>query len=503
MNKVVAICDHLQLLGFSQLKHEVGGETPKIAFYLLIQPFGFHAVKFSQIAIQHHPLASNGEDCPLNSFHRNPNHLPFHFSPFSERWSQTVTTLYKNDVCFKNLKSQFVTSSFLASITARGDARPTRLILCGRQFFLKIHDLLDLNQEPAVNLRQVENLVNGEAGAQGVADEKNPFGVGHAQFATDDVARQDVAVAIDFVADAPGFAVTAQTVTVNLQRAQAFLQAFLERAADRHRFAHAFHLRRQRRVGLREFLEGEPRNLGDDVINRRLEAGRGFARDVVADFVEQVADGEFGGDFRDGKAGGLGRQRRAAAHARVHLNDDHAAVVRVDGELNVRATGLHAHGADDGETLVPHDLKFLVGERLDGRDGDGIASVDAHGIDVFDGTNYDAVVGLVAHDFHLEFLPAEERFFDEDFRDGRKLHAAFGEGVELVAVVGDATAGAAERERGPDDDGKTANLFRHGAGLLQVVRGAADGHIEADGNHEVFEDLPVFAAFDGLSFGAN
>ena len=77
---------------------------------------------------------------------------------------------------------------------------------------------------------------------------------------------------IDFRADAPGLAVAAQAAAANLQRAQAFLQAFLERAADGHRVAHAFHLRGERGVGLREFLEGEARNLGDDVINARLEA---------------------------------------------------------------------------------------------------------------------------------------------------------------------------------------------------------------------------------------
>ena len=44
-----------------------------------------------------------------------------------------------------------------------------------------------------------------------------------------------------------------------LQRAQAFLQAFLERAPDGHRFADAFHLRGERGVGLREFLEGKAR----------------------------------------------------------------------------------------------------------------------------------------------------------------------------------------------------------------------------------------------------
>jgi hypothetical protein len=74
--------------------------------------------------------------------------------------------------------------------------------------------------------------------------------------------------------------------------AQAFLQAFLERAPDGHRFADAFHLRGERGVGLLEFLEGKARNLGDDVINARLEARGGFARDVVLEFVEQVADGE-------------------------------------------------------------------------------------------------------------------------------------------------------------------------------------------------------------------
>src|SRR5947207_2370321 len=299
-------------------------------------------------------------------------------------------------------------------------------------------------------------------------DEEDAFGVGHAQYAVDDVARKDVAVAIDFRADAPGFAVAAQAAAPNLQRAQAFLQALLKRAANGHRLADGFHLGREGRIGLREFLEGKPRNFGDDVINRRLEAGRGFARDIVPDFVEQVADREFGGDFRDGKARGLGRERGAAADARVHLDDDHATVVRVDGELNVRAAGLDAHGADHGEAGVAHDLKFLVGQRLDGRDGDGVAGVDAHRVEIFDGTDDHAVVSLVAHHLHLVFLPAEQRFFDEDFGDRREVYATPGEFVELVAVVGDAAAGAAEGERGPDDAREATDLVHDSTGLFQV-----------------------------------
>ncbi len=129
-----------------------------------------------------------------------------------------------------------------------------------------------------------------------------------------------------------------------------FCRLFLERAADGHRFADAFHLRVERGVGLREFLEGKARNLGDDVINGRLEAGRGFAGDVVLDFVEQVADGEFGGDLGDGKAGGLGGQ---SAELRLTRGFISMMTMRplsgLTRELDVRAAGLDADGADDGE----------------------------------------------------------------------------------------------------------------------------------------------------------
>ena len=71
---------------------------------------------------------------------------------------------------------------------------------------------------------------------------------------------------------ANGLPSAAQAAATNRQRAQAFWRAFLERAPDGHRFADAFHLRGERGVGLRKFLEGEARDLGDHVIYARLEA---------------------------------------------------------------------------------------------------------------------------------------------------------------------------------------------------------------------------------------
>jgi Flp pilus assembly protein TadD len=77
---------------------------------------------------------------------------------------------------------------------------PKSVLRPGR-LFLKIHNFLDLHQEPAVSLREVENLPDGETGAEGMADEEDALGVGHAQLAGDDVAREDVAVAINLRAD--------------------------------------------------------------------------------------------------------------------------------------------------------------------------------------------------------------------------------------------------------------------------------------------------------------
>ena len=77
----------------------------------------------------------------------------------------------------------------------------------------------------------------------------------------------------------------------------------------------------------------------------------------------------------------------------------------------------------------------------------------AHGVEVFDGADDDAVVGSVAHHLHLVFFPADERFFDQQFSwsatASRPRCADF---FELFAVVGDAATRAAQGEGGPDDE---------------------------------------------------
>ena len=281
-----------------------------------------------------------------------------------------------------------------------------------------------------------------------------------------------------------------------------FHKRLFEGAADGHDFADRLHLRAERGVRAGEFFELPLGDLGDDVIDGGFETGGRDLGDVVADFVEPIAHGEFRGDLGDGESGGFGGQRRTARDARVHLDDDHAAVCGIDGELHVRAAGIDADLAQAAQRAVAHHLVFAIGQGLRRCDGDGVAGVHAHGIEVLDGADDDDVVGEVAHHLELELFPAERAFFDEHFVDRREVEAAFQDGDEVLAVVSDAAAGAAQGEAGPQDHGIADSV-----GELEAAFDVGDElgvrGFEADPAHGVFEQQAVFGFFDGVDFGAD
>ena len=84
----------------------------------------------------------------------------------------------------------------------------------------------------------------------------------------------------------------------------------------------------------------------------------------------------------------------------------------------------------------------------------------AHRIDVFNRTDDDAVVRLVAHNLHLVFFPTDQALVDQDLANGRGVDARPHNLLELIAIVSDAAAGAAHREGWPDHHRKTNRLDR-------------------------------------------
>ncbi len=121
----------------------------------------------------------------------------------------------------------------------------------------------------------------------------------------------------------------------------------------------------------------------------------------------------------------------------------------------------------------------------------------AHRIDVLDRADDDAIVIAVAHDLHLEFFPPEHRFFDQHLVGGRGVDAALEYLDELRLVVGDAAAGAAERERRADDRRQADVLerlqpIRQGFHLMRARR------LEPDPLHRLAEALAILGLVDGV-----
>ena len=407
-----------------------------------------------------------------------------------------------------------------------------------RQLILELDELADVFEEPAVDLAEFEDLIDAPAELEGVADVIQPALAGDGQLAGKlriidgpfnvgpgralghgnlcglrlrqyaprlrsgqsarlrQRLRRGMQSAIPRVEPLVA-AVQAQAETLDLHRANALLEAFLERPADAHGLADGLHLRGERLVGLRELLERPTRNLRHHVVDRRLETGGRLAGDVVAELVERVAHGQLRGDLGDGEAGGLGRQGRRPADAGVHLDDDHPAGDGIDGELDVAAPGLDADSANNRDRGVPHELVFLVRKRLGRGDGDRVARVDAHRVEVLDRADDDHVVRLVAHDLQLVLLPAEQGFLDQDLADRRILQTAGGDSLELLAVEGEPPAGAAQRVGRADAHGQ-AHLVGDPPRLAHVVRNAALRHVQADAKADVLELGAVLGPVDDL-----
>ena len=87
------------------------------------------------------------------------------------------------------------------------------------------------------------------------------------------------------------------------------MQGFVDGAADGHDLTHRFHGGGQVGDGAGEFFKGEAGDFRDDIVDGRFKRRGRDLGDVIVQLIQRVADGEFGGDFRDGEAGGFGGQR--------------------------------------------------------------------------------------------------------------------------------------------------------------------------------------------------
>src|SRR3546814_16602999 len=79
------------------------------------------------------------------------------------------------------------------------------------------------------------------------------------------------------------------------------------------------------------------------------------------------------------------------------------------------------------------------------RNGNAVAGMDAHWIDILDRADDDGVIGPVTHAFHLIFFPAEQRFLDQHLGRGRCLKAASDDLDKPIPILGNAATAPAQR----------------------------------------------------------
>ena len=134
--------------------------------------------------------------------------------------------------------------------------------------------------------------------------------------------------------------------------------------------------------------------------------------------------------------------------------------------------------------------------------GDGIAGVDAHRIEVLDGTHDDGVVGQIAHHFQLKFFPAEDALFDQYFVNRRKIEATLQNFGQVFAVVSDPAARSAQREAGAQNH-RIADAIGESQPVIHVVHQLRLRRIQADLAHRIFEQQTIFGFIDGFDLGAD
>ena len=234
------------------------------------------------------------------------------------------------------------------------------------------------------------------------------------------------------------------------------MQRFLESPADRHGFTNRFHLCCQTVISGWKLFKCETWNLGHHVVDGGFERGRGRAAgNLVAQLIKRVANGQFRSHLGNGKTGGLGGQRRRSRYPGVHFDNDYPAIVGVHSELDIGTACVNTDLSQHSKRRVAQTLVFLVCQCQRRCNGNRVAGMDAHRVEVFNRTDYDAVIVVIPHHFHFVLFPPQHGDFQQYLGGRRCFEAAFDDIDKLFAVVGDTAAGTPHRKRWPDDGRKT------------------------------------------------
>ena len=291
-----------------------------------------------------------------------------------------------------------------------------------------------------------------------------------------------------------------KAVAAGLQGADGLLKCLLIVLANGHDLAHSLHLRAQLVLGAFKFLKGPAGKFDDYIVAGGLVIVQGSLL-PVGNLVQGQAAGQQGGDIGDGEARGLGGQSGGPGGAGIDFDDDNPVCLGVVGKLDVGAAD-DADGLHDGVGLAFQPVLNLLGNGQHGGAAEGVAGVDAHGVDIFNEADGDFLALGVADYLHLQLLPADDRFFNQNLVNHGGSQAPGRDLPQLLLIVHDAAAGPAHGIGGADDHG-IAQLRGDGEGLIHRVGRSALCHLDSQLVHGLLEGNPVLAPVDGIHLDAD
>ena len=165
----------------------------------------------------------------------------------------------------------------LARLHKLGDLREERVFA---ELLVDIDDVLQLLQEPAVDLRQLMELFNGIADLQGLRHHEDTH-IRRFVEGGGDVGNLDLVVLHEAMHTLP-------------DHTEALLQGFFKGTSDGHHLAHALHRRTELTLHTVELCQIPTGNLTHHVVEGGLEEGAGGLRDRVLQFKQAIAESQFG-----------------------------------------------------------------------------------------------------------------------------------------------------------------------------------------------------------------
>ena len=291
-----------------------------------------------------------------------------------------------------------------------------------------------------------------------------------------------------------------QTVALDLDGSQGFQQRALEGPANGHDLTGGFHLGTQVPRCRPELVKRPLRELYDNVVENRLEAGTRSLRYIIGKFIQIVSQRDLSCDLGNRISCRLRSQSRRTAYARIYLDYDIFSRIRIQCELHV-AAALDSQAAYYFNRCVTKHLIFCITQRLRRGYDDTVTCMYAYRIQVFHAADDDAVVSAVADHFVLDFLPSCYRFFQQDLSNSTVLHAFIAKHLQLFHVFCDTAACAAQCICRTNDHRKAFFLDEVVAFFHRRCDDAARDRL-ADLLHQLLEFFPVFRLFDAFPVNA-